>query len=187
MVIFFCDLRASVPLAFEAANNATVERKNVESEVDANDMLQITSIGNSTIARRRFSQRFAQGASLWLFKVDGKLAGFGWTLVGRTVEPHFFPLGSDDAHLFDFYVVPQYRGQRINPRLVNHILKSLSREMRPRAFIEAAEWNSPQLSSLKRTPFVALGLASKFRLFGKTLVLWSGDSAKLLPFSIPGK
>jgi ribosomal protein S18 acetylase RimI-like enzyme len=179
MVLFFCDLRTSAPPAFEAANNAKVERKNVESEVPANDMLQITSTGHSTMARRRFSQRFAQGASLWLFKVDGKLAGFGWTLVGRTIEPHFFPLGSNDAHLFDFYVFPQYRGQRINPRLVNHILTSLSREMRHRAFIEAAEWNSPQLSSLKRTPFVPLGLASKYCLFGKTLVLWSGESAKL--------
>jgi GNAT superfamily N-acetyltransferase len=179
MVLHFCDLRSFTPPAGKTLNNATVERKKVESEVQADDLLQITSAGNSSIVRHRLSERFARGASLWLGRVDGKLAGYGWSLVGQTVEPHFFPLGANDVHLFDFYVLPQFRGQRINPWIVNHILTTMGREMKHRAFIEAAVWNAPQLSSLKRTPFVPFGRASKYCLFGKTLVLWGGNSAKL--------
>ena len=72
---------------------------------------------------------------MWLIKSAGKLAGFGWTLQGDTIEPHYFPLAQDDVHLFDFHVFPQYRGQGLNPFLVNYILHSLASESSGRAFI----------------------------------------------------
>jgi len=40
-------------------------------------------------------------------------------------------------------------------------------------FIEAAEWNAPQLSSLRKTPFQKLGRARKFHALGKTVVIWA--------------
>jgi GNAT superfamily N-acetyltransferase len=135
--------------------------------------LQITSAWNPEIARHQLAERFAQGASLWLFKVEGKLAAYGWTIIGRTMEPHFMPLGANDAHLFDYFVFPEYRGRRINPALVNHVLARLVSERRNRAYIEAAAWNLAQLNSLGRTPFRPLGRAWKFGIFGKTVVIWS--------------
>jgi ribosomal protein S18 acetylase RimI-like enzyme len=118
------------------------------------------------------TERFGLGASLWLIKSHDKLAGYGWTLEGRTVEPHFFSLGHRDVHLFDFHVFPQYRGQGMNPTLVTSILRALTAEGAGRAFIEAAEWNQAQLSSLTKTPFRRLGMARKSTLFSRTLVLW---------------
>jgi ribosomal protein S18 acetylase RimI-like enzyme len=94
-------------------------------------------------------------------------------LHGGTVEPHYFPLGWDDVHLFDFHVFPQYRGQGMNPFLVTHILRSLAAEGADRAFIEAAEWNEAQLSSLAKTPFRRLGCARKSTIFGCTIVWWA--------------
>ena len=76
-------------------------------------------------------------------------------------------------HLFDFHVFPQYRGRGINPFLVTHILESLARVGAGRAFIEAAEWNKAQLSSLTKTPFRRLGMARKLTIFRRTIVLWS--------------
>jgi GNAT superfamily N-acetyltransferase len=111
------------------------------------------------------------GASLWLIKLEDNLAGYGWTLRGSSVEPHYFCLGPDDAHLFDFHVFPQYRGRGVNPFLVNSILRSLAAECGGRAFIEAAEWNRAQLASLSRTPFHRLGRARKFTIF-RTMVRW---------------
>jgi ribosomal protein S18 acetylase RimI-like enzyme len=110
---------------------------------------------------------------LWLFKQDGEVAAYGWTLIGKTVVPHYFPLGPNDAHLFDFFVMPKFRGRGINPTLVRHILAQLAGEKRRRAFIEAAEWNTAQLTSLAKTPFQKMGSARKFRLLGKPIVLWS--------------
>jgi hypothetical protein len=177
-VVFYCDLATCKPPAIEGLNHARVERKNAGSELDGQDLSRITSVWNPEIARRQIAERFAQGASLWLFKLDGQVAACGWTIIGRTVEPHFFPLGTNDAHLFDYFVFPEYRGRRINPGLVNHILEKLAAEMRQRAFIEAAEWNTAQLSSLGRTPFQAFGRAWKCNVFGRTLVIWRNRDFK---------
>jgi ribosomal protein S18 acetylase RimI-like enzyme len=106
-------------------------------------------------------------------KSGGKLPGYGWTLQGGTIEPHYFPLAQDDVHLFDFHVFPQYRGQGINPFLVTHILHSMTGECGGRAFIEAAEWNEAQLSSLRKTPFRCMGWAKKSTIFHRTIVCWA--------------
>ena len=182
-VLFVCDLTTCDLSAYENPNDAIVERKKSEGELSGEDLQQLCA-WNPKIARRQLSERFAQGASLWLFKLDGKLAAYGWTLIGRTMERHFVPLGSNDAHLFDYFVFPEYRGRRINPALVNHVLGRLVSERRNRAFIEAAAWNAAQLASLGRTPFRPLGRAWKCSLFGKTLVLWS-DKQPIL--DLPGK
>jgi len=177
-ILFVCDLATCKPPVLDDPNHAKMERKKTEDELSGQDLLQITSAWNPKIARRQLSERFAQGASLWLFKLDDKLAAYGWTIIGRTVEPHFISLGINDAHLFDFFVFPEYRGQRINPSLVNHILTKLASEMRNRAFIEAAQWNTAQLCSLNKTPFRPFGRASKYSIFGKTLVIWRNKDFK---------
>jgi ribosomal protein S18 acetylase RimI-like enzyme len=94
-------------------------------------------------------------------------------LTGNTIEPHFFPIGIQEVHLFDFFVFPEYRGRCINPSLVMHILDELAADGKSRAFIEVEAWNWVELSSLSLTPFRPLGLALRFRILGKTLVLWS--------------
>ena len=176
--IFYYDFVTFKLAALDSLNHSKVERKNAASELDGQDLSLIANVWNPHLARRQIAERFEQGASLWLFKSNGKLAAYGWTIIGRTIEPYFVPLGTNDAHLFDFFVFPEYRGQRINPSLVNHILTKLASEAKNRAFIEAAEWNTPQLSSLSKTPFQLFGLASKRNFFGKTLVVWSQKKLK---------
>lgn len=171
-MLFVCDLSDCQPPVSGELKLARVERKNTEMELSSENLSQLTNIWNPVIVRRQLSERFGQGASLWLFKLDGKLMAYGWTIIGRTIEQHFIPLGKNDAHLFDYFVFPKYRGRRINPALVNHILSVLAAERRNHAFIEAAVWNTAQLSSLSKTPFRLFGCAWKFNFFGKTLVLW---------------
>ena len=93
------------------------------------------------------------------------------------MEPHFFPLADNDVHLFDFYVFPEFRGRRVNPMLVSHILASLRREACGRAYIEAAEWNLAQLRSLAKLPLRRLGAARKSCLLRRTIVIWSSQTA----------
>jgi GNAT superfamily N-acetyltransferase len=174
MVLFYCDLSALSLSAAGLPNRLKMERYKTQTDITGQDLQEITSFWNPQLACRNISQRFALGASLWLIRFDGQLAGYGWSLQGRTVEPHYFLLGQDDVHLFDFQVFPQYRGQGINPLLVGHILQNLALECRGRVFIEAAEWNRPQLASLRRTPFCRLGLASKITLLRRTVVCWDG-------------
>jgi hypothetical protein len=172
MVVFYCDLADQLPCAVVLPVSFTMDRLGSQAELRPQDLLAMTSFWNPKQAHRNISERFERGASLWLIKSEDHLAGYGWSLQGRTVEPYYFPLGKDDVHLFDFHVFSQYRGRRINPLLVTHVLRNLAANCGGRAFIEAAEWNEAQLSSLQKTPFRHLGLVRSFTLFGRTFLSW---------------
>jgi ribosomal protein S18 acetylase RimI-like enzyme len=171
-MLFCCDLLAFTPTA-NGAPEGTIERKYAEADLDSRDLTQILESGYPAGVRRRLAERFARGATLWLYKLDDKLAAYGWSLVGQTIEPHFFPLGPNDAHLFDFLVFPDYRGRRIHLLLVMEVLKYLAAEKRGRAFFEGIEWNQAVLRSFGRMPLQPMGCARKFQLFGRTIVVWS--------------
>lgn len=181
MVLFYYDF-PSVPGTASTSNRPDrlqVERKQSQEEIHQQDLQRIVNFWNPRLARLDLEKRFKAGATLWLVRSQGQLAGYGWTLTGRTVEPHYVPLGANDVHLFDFLVYPEYRGKRINPSLVTHILDQLSREGKIRAYIEVAGWNQAQLTSLSKTPFHHFGIARKLSLFGRTIVEWKGDQVKL--------
>lgn len=154
-----------------------VERKRSQEEIDVQDLQRITNFWNPRLSLHRLGERFEAGATLWLIRSEGELAGFGWTLVGRTMGPHYLPLGANDVHLFDFLIYPEHRGKGINPKVVTHILNQLAQEGRARAYIEATEWNHPQLTSLNKTAFHYLGRARKISMFGRTIVEWKADEA----------
>ncbi|EEF62385.1 GNAT family N-acetyltransferase [Pedosphaera parvula] len=172
MVLFYCDLGE---VQADEGERREVERKGSEKELSPQELARITNAWRPEETRRLMRERFERGATLWLLKLDGEIAAFGWTMAGGTMEPHYFPLGERDVHLFDFFVFPEFRGKRLNPGLVNHILGKLAEEGKARAFIEAAEWNVAQLSSLSRTRFRRFGAARKMRVLGRTLVVWSRE------------
>lgn len=172
MVVFYCDLGKQATAPVSIPSLLGVERLRSNAELSRQDLQEMTSFWSPKQAQRNIEERFAKGASLWLIKSGEKLAGYGWTLQGRTIDPYYFPLAQNDVHLFDFHVFPQYRGQGINPFLVNHILRNLATIGGGRAFIEAAEWNEAQLSSLQKTPFRRLGRFKSFTMFGRTFVYW---------------
>jgi GNAT superfamily N-acetyltransferase len=173
MVLFYCDLADQISRPPDLFASMKVERIGSYVQVSPQDLQQMTSFWSPKQAHRNIKERFAKGATLWLIKSEDDLAGYGWTLQGHTIEPHYFPLGQDDVHLFDFHVFRQYRGRGINPLLVTHILRNLATNCMGRAFIEAAEWNNAQLASLQKTPFRRLGLARSLTIFGRTFVWWS--------------
>jgi hypothetical protein len=172
MVVFYCDLAHQTTRAVVIPSSLRIDRVTSEAELCPQDLQEITSFWNPKQARRDIKERFAKGASLWLIKSGDRLAGYGWTLRGCTIAPYYFPLGHDDVHLFDFHVFLQYRGRGMNPILVTHILGNLETECGGRAFIEAAEWNKAQLSSLQKTPFCRLGAARTIEICGRKFVNW---------------
>lgn len=175
MVIFYRDIPtgASHPPDLPAA--LKIERKKGETEISAQDLQEITSFWNPKLAQQNLRKRFGLGASLWLIRSYGNLAGYGWTLQGRTVEPHYFPLGERDVQLLDFHVFSKYRGRAMDWVLIENIISELSTEGIRRAYGEAAEWNKASLSSFAMTSFHHLGTAKKWTLLGRTVVSWSAN------------
>jgi GNAT superfamily N-acetyltransferase len=176
-VVFYCDLNNQDTVPLNLTNTFQVQRFAELSDLSPLHLGMITSFWNFKIANRNLRERFEKGAVLWLALCKDQLAGYGWTLRGRTIEPYFFPLAKDDVHLFDFHVFPDYRGRGVNPYLVNHILDRLAKDAAGRAFIETAEWNYQQLSSLRKTRFRYLGMVSSLRLFGHSFVSWKRNRA----------
>jgi ribosomal protein S18 acetylase RimI-like enzyme len=172
MVLFYCDLAMLRPATTEMPARLKVERHRTQTDITPQDLQQITSFWNPDLASHNISHRFGLGASLWLIRFEGQLAGYGWTLQGRTVEPHYFPLAEDDVQFLDFHVFPKYRGRALDWFLMTHILHQLAKDGRARAFGEAAEWNKASLSSFGMTPFRRLGFARKFTFFNGTIVWW---------------
>jgi len=172
MILFYCDLSTLSSPTADLPGSLKVEQHTKQTDVSPQDMQEITSFWNPEQARRNLKERFELGASLWLIKFEGNLAGYGWTLQGRTVEPHYFPLTADDVQFLDFHVFPKYRGRALDWFLMTHILHRLTAEGRARAYGEAAEWNQASLSSFAMTPFRRLGCARKFTILRHTLVYW---------------
>lgn len=181
MAVFYCDLAKPAPGEPSVPDSLACERVTTRGDLSRQDFEAILRSGNSKLVRKRIEERFGKGASLWLVRSGSELAGYGWTLQGRTVERYYFPLAPDDVHLFDFHVFPQYRGRNINPYLVTTILRRLATSCDGRAFIEAASWNEAQLSSLKKTPFRPLGVAKSIPIFGGAFVRWTGGKEGQLP------
>jgi GNAT superfamily N-acetyltransferase len=172
-VVYYYDPAArgcSAPLAQSLPDRLTVARITSQEEMDPEDWQRIVNLWKPELTRRKFSERSRKGAAVWLVRSEGKLAGYGWTIIGCTIKPHFVPFGSNDVHLFDFVIFPEYWGQGINPLFVTYILDQLAAESRTRTYIEAAEWNHSQLTSLGKTALHLLGVARKVSLFGRTFV-----------------
>jgi len=177
MVILYRDIPAEPFPTSDLPSCLKVERKRSEADLSAQDLHQITSFWNPKLAQQNIKERFGLGASLWLIRSEGNLAGYGWTLQGCTVEPHYFPLGERDVQFLDFHVFPKYRGRAMDWVLVNHIISELAADGCKRAYGEAAEWNKASLSSFAMTSFRRLGLARKFTVLGHTLVGWNRDQS----------
>ena len=173
-LILFYSASDEIPEA--EGNNQTIplEIEQIHREEDIPDLAlkRILQHWNERLMKRHIKERFEKGARLWLAKVEKDYAGFGWSIVGTSIEPYFFPLSNSDAHLFNFHIFPEYRGNGINPLLVNHMLLVLKNEKINRALIETNTWNKAQIRSLEKTYFHKLGRARKITILGKTIVIW---------------
>lgn len=179
MVVFYCDLDKRTLPAAAIPSSIQIERVSVETALSQEDRDAILELWNPKLAAQSMNERFAKGASLWLIKVGGRLAGYGWTLRGNTIAPSYFPMGPTDVQFFDFFVVPKFRGRAIQWLLTVHILQVLATENGGRAFADTGEWNQAQLASFRMTPFRRLGMARSFTVFGHTFTSWDGADKKI--------
>jgi ribosomal protein S18 acetylase RimI-like enzyme len=168
MILFSCSLPIKRP---QPVGGVSVERTSA-STLPKDEYTRSFGVQNPTVRMQQLAALFAAGGELWLARLDGELAGFGWTIQGRTIEPHFFPLQPDEVHFFDFYVSPEFRGRRINVALMTEVLAQLDGAIIRRAHLECAAWNAAQLHSLDKSLFRRYATASKLTFLGRALVIW---------------
>jgi GNAT superfamily N-acetyltransferase len=171
MVVFYCDLSQTLPTAV-TSSSLQIDRVESKPELRPQDLEVLINLWNPKLAERNLKERFAKGASLWLIRHEGQLAGYCWTIRGRAIAPYYFPMGQGDVPLFDFYVIRKFRGGAILRALIIHILHTLKAEGATRAFGDAAEWNEPSLCFYKMIPFRRLGVARSVTIFSHKFTTW---------------
>ena len=175
MVVFYCDLDANKFRPVKIPAGFSIHRLESLRDLSSTDFEQVTAFWNPKLASANIRERFEDGAVLWLVKSGESVASYGWTLRGRSIEPYYFPLGTDDIQLFDFYVAPKFRGRALHWLLTSYLLRALAAEGGARAFADTGEWNEAQLASFRMTKFRLLGRARTFRIFGRLLTHWKTD------------
>lgn len=153
--------------------NFAVECRKNFGEILKDEIETLIHYGGERIIRYELKNRFGKGAYLWLMKVDRKAVGMVWTIRQKTLKPYYWPLTPNDVHLFDNEVFRDYRGQGINPFLINYVVFELKQKGFVRAFIETNEINKPEIRSLSKTFFAELGRAKRLHLPGQNITIWS--------------
>jgi len=144
-----------------------------ESQLRQEDRAVLLEKRGAEIMAPLIQRRFGYGADLWLLKRNDTVVGMLWSLPRETWRPHVFPLTPRDILLLDAEVFPEFRGQGMNPLLTRHVLHGVKNKGYTRAYIHVAIWNTPQLRSLRKTPFRRLGAASQWVLPGRNVVVWN--------------
>jgi CelD/BcsL family acetyltransferase involved in cellulose biosynthesis/GNAT superfamily N-acetyltransferase len=123
------------------------------------DQASLTTRSDMTQAARSYARCRNTGRTLHTVVINGKLAGWGYSYYptepaqltetpGATLE--FEPKA---VSLFDFHVVPEFRGRRIYQALLTHILQMRFAEGAVRAYITVLEANAPSRVAIERVGF----------------------------------
>ena len=112
-----------------------------------------------TQCARTYSRARATGRTLHTIVVGGRLAGWGYSYLptgpaqltetpGASLE---FEPGA--ASLYDFHVLPEFRGRRLYQALLTDILQKRFAEGASRAYIAVLESNTPSRVAIERVGF----------------------------------
>lgn len=176
IIVFYVSLADDDIKDYQLPRELTVKRRWSEGELSSEEMEQLSSHWNSYGEFNENIARFKKDSSVWLLEEKEKVLAFQWTVRGKTIKPYLFPFTKDDAHIFDCYVFPEYRGKRFNSMLTNYLLRELRKEGVLRVFWEVHEWNRSELKSVPKIDIAyrEVGTAKKYRIFNKELILWEG-------------
>lgn len=130
----------------------------------------LTTASDITQCARSYSRCLASGRTLHTVILNDRLAGWGYSYYpdrpaeltetpGAVLE---FPAGA--VSLYDFHVLPAFRGRRIYQALLAHILGQRFAEGAPAAFITVLESNAPSRVAIERVGFRLTG-ANEYRRF----------------------
>jgi ribosomal protein S18 acetylase RimI-like enzyme len=172
-ILYFVDLVTRQRKGNTIPDNFTIQCFRGEEEISSEDLNTLFEHLGEKIVRCDVKDRFGKGALLWLVKVDSTLAGYIWSISGRTIQPHYFPLTDKDVSLFDNYIFEECRGRSINPQLINYVLDELQRDGLIRVFIETNKTNSSEIHSLAKTDFKIFGVARKYHAGKRRFMIWS--------------
>ncbi len=150
-----------------------IECKKTYSEANQPNMQKVIDYWINDDMMDKVKERFSKGAVLWILKLNGDIAGFTWSISGKTISPWYLPLTPHDVYIFDVLTFEQYRGQGLHPLLWNFLLRKLKMEGTSRAVAEIFTWNKSSLRVLEKSNYRKFSEVRRFRVFGRNITIWS--------------
>jgi RimJ/RimL family protein N-acetyltransferase len=124
-------------------------------------------------ARKLIEERFSAGATLWLIRKKGHLAGYQWTIPKDPINPTYVPHTETDVHNIAGEVFKPFRDDGVYQESIKKMLFSLKAKGYKRFFSEAYLWNKKAIRAQSKTGLRRIGTARRFDLFGRNVVVWS--------------
>jgi len=181
-VIWCVDLTKIDSDGFVLPDNLRIERFYSLDELKVADFRALVEarselMGSGT--ERLIRERFEKGAALWMLRVDGKLAGYRWTLANNKMTPTYLPHSESDLHSIGFELFPEFRGRKLFNEFLTAMHVISKSEGFKRCYSETYLWNRRAINALLKVGMRKIGTARRFKLFGRNIVIWHDMSDKM--------
>jgi len=171
-VIYFADLAHLTTPKCHLIDSYQVVERGSTNPITSQEIDDLAGYIEPNMLRHQIEQRFALNAEVWLLKKENTCLGMVWTLAGKTVEPFYYLVGSQDVHFFNNEIFESYRGRGFNPPLIEYVLFQMKVRGLVRAYIETNQRNIAEQRSLSKTSFCQVGKAIKLNVGKKNITLW---------------
>lgn len=173
MFLFYVDMNELDVSVLNLPQDIIVECKRSYDEARQLDMQRLIIYWEKEEEWDKARERFEKGAILWILKLEGDIAAFGWSIRGKMVSPWYLPLTLNDAVLFNFVTFEEYRGRNLYSVLLNYIFGRLKSEGVSRSYGFVWEWNTQSIRGIQKAHFRKFVEARKIHFLGRNITIWS--------------
>jgi len=166
-IVYCCDLRTGFHGRRVSSVGLSVRRCSRYEELTQDDVDILVRYQGEWWCRE-FRRWFNRKEQLWIGQLDGRLAGFCWTVFGNNVDSYWRQLGSNDVLVHRCFTLPSGRRRGVYSQTLGHAIRVLAREGARRAYIDTQHWNVPSRRGILKAGFTEVarvgtsqGLAGK--------------------------
>jgi hypothetical protein len=172
-VMFVFDLD-SMPLesTSRCLPNVFVKSYETPESIPKDDKDQLIRLKSEDILDSFLHHFFEKGATLWIAKIDQKIVGLCWTLIGGVDGFYSMPMTSRDAIYLSAEVFPEFRGQSIATAIRLLVYSQLRQQGVPRVFTKSHVANVSSLRSIAKTANQQIGTVRTLKIFGRHITIW---------------
>lgn len=180
-IIWCTDLTQMDAEGFSLPDNLKIQRFYSIDQVDKEDLKTLIECGTELMGSAASSlirERFDKGAVLWLYKENGILAGYRWTIANNHVTPTYLPHTETDVHSIGEEIFPAFRGRNLFLLVRTSCRIIMKNEGFKRFYSETYLWNKRAVKAILKAGGRQFGIATMFSIFGKNVVIWHDMTCK---------
>lgn len=133
---------------------------------------------------RRFQERFRKGRVCFAALDGERIAGFGWISLEDEYETDTrieVKLNDKEAYLYDSYVTPEYRSNKLYAAMLAEEMRYLNSHGYDKAIALVESENVPALKNIKSAGYYPLKTVTLFTIFGMKFRLWRRFTGAFTP------